>query len=214
MAVVAAEIFGVPGLGQRMMQASNLLASDIVVIYMATMAALYGIIDTGFVASNRGCCDGSDDLARQGRTDVSRATASATEVLRDFSLDIQPGGFVAIVGPSGVGKSTLLRVVAGLLPPSAGSVAIKPTQRQVRCRSRWCFRMRGCCRGARSRAMSASGWSTARSSARERARQGVEAALGLVGLAATAAAIRTNCPAASVSASRWRARLRSIRTFC
>jgi sulfonate transport system permease protein len=50
MAVVAAEIFGVPGLGQRMMQASNLLASDIVVVYMATMAALYGIIDTAFVA--------------------------------------------------------------------------------------------------------------------------------------------------------------------
>ena len=50
MAVVAAEIFGVPGLGQRMSQASNLLASDIVVIYMATMAALYGIIDTAFVA--------------------------------------------------------------------------------------------------------------------------------------------------------------------
>lgn len=50
MAVVAAEIFGVPGLGQRMMQASNLLASDIVVIYMGTMAALYGLIDAGFVA--------------------------------------------------------------------------------------------------------------------------------------------------------------------
>jgi sulfonate transport system permease protein len=50
MAVVASEIFGVPGLGQRMMQAANLLASDIVVIYMATMAALYGLFDTGFVA--------------------------------------------------------------------------------------------------------------------------------------------------------------------
>lgn len=50
MAVVAAEIFGVPGLGQRMIQASNLLASDIVVIYMATMAACYGVIDAGFVA--------------------------------------------------------------------------------------------------------------------------------------------------------------------
>lgn len=50
MAVVASEIFGVPGLGQRMMQASNLLAADIVVIYMATMAALYSIIDTTFVA--------------------------------------------------------------------------------------------------------------------------------------------------------------------
>lgn len=49
MAVVAAELFGVAGLGQRMMQASSLLATDVVVVYMLTMAALYGIIDTGFV---------------------------------------------------------------------------------------------------------------------------------------------------------------------
>jgi NitT/TauT family transport system permease protein len=49
MAVVAAEIFGVAGLGQRMMQASTLLATDIVVIYMLTMALLYGLLDTGFV---------------------------------------------------------------------------------------------------------------------------------------------------------------------
>ena len=50
MAVVAAEIFGVAGLGQRMMQASSLLATDIVVVYMLTMAALYGFLDTAFVA--------------------------------------------------------------------------------------------------------------------------------------------------------------------
>ncbi|MCP8940456.1 ABC transporter permease [Alsobacter sp. SYSU M60028] len=49
MAVVAAEIFGVAGLGQRMMQASSLLATDIVVVYMITMATLYGVIDTLFV---------------------------------------------------------------------------------------------------------------------------------------------------------------------
>lgn len=50
MAVVAAEIFGVPGIGQRMMQASSLLSTDIVVVYMLTMAALYGLFDSGFVA--------------------------------------------------------------------------------------------------------------------------------------------------------------------
>lgn len=50
MAVVAAEIFGVFGLGQRMMQASSLLATDIVVVYMLTMAGLYGLVDSAFVA--------------------------------------------------------------------------------------------------------------------------------------------------------------------
>jgi sulfonate transport system permease protein len=51
MAVVAAELFGVAGLGQRMNQASSLLATDIVVVYMITMAGLYGIIDTLFVVA-------------------------------------------------------------------------------------------------------------------------------------------------------------------
>lgn len=49
MAVVAAELFGVPGLGQRMNEAASLLATDIVVVYMLTMAALYGLVDTGFL---------------------------------------------------------------------------------------------------------------------------------------------------------------------
>ena len=49
MAVVAAELFGVAGLGQRMMQASSLLRTDIVIVYMVTMAGLYGLLDMGFV---------------------------------------------------------------------------------------------------------------------------------------------------------------------
>jgi sulfonate transport system permease protein len=48
MAVVAAELSGVAGLGQRMSQASSLLATDIVVVYMLTMAALYGLMDVAF----------------------------------------------------------------------------------------------------------------------------------------------------------------------
>ena len=53
MSVVASEIFGVPGVGQRMMQASSLLATDIVIVYMLTMAGLYGLFDSGFVALQR-----------------------------------------------------------------------------------------------------------------------------------------------------------------
>ena len=49
MAVVAAELNGVSGLGSRMMQASSLLATDIVIVYMLTMAALYGVMDAGFM---------------------------------------------------------------------------------------------------------------------------------------------------------------------
>ena len=49
----------------------------------------------------------------------------STEVLRDFTLDVPAGRFVAIIGPSGVGKSTLLRVIAGLLPPTTGRVTIR-----------------------------------------------------------------------------------------
>ncbi|MFT9258122.1 MAG: ABC transporter permease [Acetobacter sp.] len=45
MSVVAAELFGVPGIGARMMQASSLLATDVVVVYMLTMALLYAITD-------------------------------------------------------------------------------------------------------------------------------------------------------------------------
>lgn len=43
-------------------------------------------------------------------------------VLRDVSFDVRSGEFVCLVGPSGVGKSTLLRCLSGLQRPTEGSV--------------------------------------------------------------------------------------------
>ena len=49
MAVVAAELFGVPGVGQRMSDAAGLLATDVLIVYMLTIALLYAISDAAFV---------------------------------------------------------------------------------------------------------------------------------------------------------------------
>ncbi|HEY3564859.1 MAG TPA: ATP-binding cassette domain-containing protein, partial [Casimicrobiaceae bacterium] len=50
--------------------------------------------------------------------------ASPRQVLRDVSLRVAYAEYVAIVGASGVGKSTLLNVVAGLETIDAGSVIV------------------------------------------------------------------------------------------
>ena len=49
-------------------------------------------------------------------------TYAAVQVLDRVSLVVSPGDRVGIVGPNGIGKSTLLRVLAGLEPPDAGHI--------------------------------------------------------------------------------------------
>ena len=45
-------------------------------------------------------------------------------VLRDISLTIPQGTFLAVIGPNGVGKSTLISLIAGLLWPQSGTVLV------------------------------------------------------------------------------------------
>lgn len=48
-----------------------------------------------------------------------------TEVLHDINLEVERGEFVAIVGYSGAGKTTLISLIAGLSRPDAGSIALE-----------------------------------------------------------------------------------------
>jgi NitT/TauT family transport system ATP-binding protein len=51
-------------------------------------------------------------------------TGDAYTALRDLNLEVQPGEFCAVVGPTGCGKSTSLALISGLEPPSAGDVLL------------------------------------------------------------------------------------------
>lgn len=58
-----------------------------------------------------------------------------TKVLRNISLEVEKGEIFAIMGPSGSGKSVLLRTIAGLFHPTAGTVrvgGVDPGDREAR----------------------------------------------------------------------------------
>ena len=51
--------------------------------------------------------------------------AARTEVLSDIDLSLSEGEFLAIVGFSGSGKTTLINLIAGLIRPDSGRVALQ-----------------------------------------------------------------------------------------
>ncbi|TCJ15065.1 ABC transporter ATP-binding protein [Rubrobacter taiwanensis] len=57
---------------------------------------------------------------------VSKAFGSL-QVLRDVSLEVQPGQRHVIIGPNGAGKTTVFKCITGLLPADSGSIAIDGT---------------------------------------------------------------------------------------
>ncbi len=55
----------------------------------------------------------------------------AADVIEDVSLQVPPGEFLGIIGPNGGGKSTLLKVILGLLPARCGAVRLLGEPPQV-----------------------------------------------------------------------------------
>ena len=53
--------------------------------------------------------------------------SSDAKVLHDIDLHFDGNGLLCIVGPNGVGKSTLVRCLNGLLKPTAGSIVVNET---------------------------------------------------------------------------------------
>ncbi|MEU2510591.1 ABC transporter ATP-binding protein [Streptomyces syringium] len=67
---------------------------------------------------------GEQMIRAEGLRRSFKAGKETVEAVRDVSFDVRTGELVALLGPNGAGKSTTLRMLATLLPPTAGSVRI------------------------------------------------------------------------------------------
>lgn len=54
-----------------------------------------------------------------------RSERGEVQALSDVSLRVAEGEFIALLGPTGCGKSSLLRLVSDLVPPTAGSIEVR-----------------------------------------------------------------------------------------
>ena len=90
----------------------------------AGLSKLYELLDTPVDVPER---PGAVDLGGAGDIEVDRvsfAYGDGPRVLRDVSLRIPTGTRLALVGPTGAGKSTLAKLVARLYDPTSGSVRL------------------------------------------------------------------------------------------
>ena len=88
----------------------------------AALNKLFGLLDTPASIRER---PGAIDLPERGPievVDVSFGYADGPDVLHDVSLRVEPGERLALVGPTGAGKSTLAKLVARFYDPREGVV--------------------------------------------------------------------------------------------
>ncbi len=89
------------------------------------MAGIAGVAEVAGIA---GVASASDTAGGEPASAVRLAGVTkvfgAVQALKDLSATIQPGRLTGLVGPDGAGKTTLMRLMAGLMMPSAGTIQV------------------------------------------------------------------------------------------
>ncbi|HEX9492439.1 MAG TPA: ATP-binding cassette domain-containing protein, partial [Thermoanaerobaculia bacterium] len=67
-------------------------------------------------------------LEAQGLSKTYRDAEIPVQVFEDLNLDVERGEMLAVVGPSGIGKSTLLHLLGGLDRPDSGTIHVDGTE--------------------------------------------------------------------------------------
>jgi phospholipid/cholesterol/gamma-HCH transport system ATP-binding protein len=67
---------------------------------------------------------GAEENAVGVKAEGVRKSYDGVEVLKDVSFDVEPGEIFVLMGPSGSGKSVLLRHIAGLETPTSGRITV------------------------------------------------------------------------------------------
>ena len=71
-----------------------------------------------------------------------------THALSSISLEMKSGEFISLVGTSGCGKSTILRLIAGLITPTVGTLSVMTKKSPAQPRTAaWCSSARLCFHG-------------------------------------------------------------------
>jgi putative ATP-binding cassette transporter len=99
--------------------------------YRAVVNRLSGFLDLTESAERLGGVRTEPDAERIAVRSLTVRTAAGVALVEDLSLELPPASSLLIRGQSGVGKTTLLRAIAGLWPYTEGTVVRPPDQQSL-----------------------------------------------------------------------------------